>query len=103
MHTDRDVADAWTSSADVESTKPAPDLVERALQEVERGPSAAVMVGDSIWDCEAARRAEVRTVALLTGGFAESELRDAGAAVVLGGPDELRRRLDETPLGSLRR
>lgn len=95
----RDLADAWTSSADVEATKPNPDLVVRALEEV--GGGSAVMVGDSIWDCEAAGRAEVPSVGLLTGGFAESELRDAGAEAVFGSLDDLRRSLDRAPLGSL--
>jgi phosphoglycolate phosphatase-like HAD superfamily hydrolase len=61
------------------------------------------MVGDSIWDAEAALRAGVPTVGLLTGGFAESELRDAGADPVFPSLDDLRRSLDRTPLGSLRR
>jgi HAD superfamily hydrolase (TIGR01509 family) len=99
----RELIDAATSSRDVEATKPHPDLVVRALQEVEAGPGGAVMVGDSIWDAEAARRAGVPTVGLLAGGFAESELRDAGADPVFPSLDELRRSLDRTPLGSLRR
>ena len=57
------------------------------------------MVGDSTWDCEAAARAGVETVAVLTGGFSEQELRDAGAIAVFRSIDELRRRLSDTPLG----
>jgi HAD superfamily hydrolase (TIGR01509 family) len=98
-----ELIDAATSSQDVEATKPNPDLVVRALQEVQAGPDGAVMVGDSIWDAEAAKRAGVPTVGLLTGGFAESELRDAGADPVFPSLDDLRRSLDRTPLGSLRR
>lgn len=41
-----------------------------------------LMVGDSTWDVEAAKRAGVPTLALLTGGFSETELREAGAAEV---------------------
>ncbi len=95
----RDLADAWTSSEDVDATKPHPDLVERAMEKVE--DSAAVMVGDSPWDAKAARRAGIPTVGLLTGGFAAPELRDAGADPVFETLEELRRRVDETPLGSL--
>jgi HAD superfamily hydrolase (TIGR01509 family) len=98
-----ELIDAATASADVQATKPNPDLVVRALQEVQAGPDGAVMVGDSIWDAEAAKRAGVPTVGLLTGGFAESELRDAGAEPVFPSLDDLRRSLDRTPLGSLRR
>jgi HAD superfamily hydrolase (TIGR01509 family) len=96
----RELADAWTSSEDVEATKPNPDLVERAMEKVESG-STAVMVGDSPWDAKAAQRAGIPTIGLLTGGFAESELRDAGADPVFESLDDLRRRVDDTPLGSL--
>jgi phosphoglycolate phosphatase-like HAD superfamily hydrolase len=57
------------------------------------------MVGDSTWDCEAAQRAGVQTIAVLTGGFSEQELRDAGAVAVFHSIEELRRRLSQTPLG----
>jgi HAD superfamily hydrolase (TIGR01509 family) len=93
----RDLVDAWTDSSDVEATKPEPDLVRAAMDKA--GDSDAVMVGDSIWDCEAAARAEIETIAVLTGGFSEAELREAGAAVVFGSIDELRSRLRDTPLG----
>jgi HAD superfamily hydrolase (TIGR01509 family) len=92
----RELADGWTTSADVESTKPEPDLVEAARREA--GGGAAVLVGDSTWDCEAAKRAGVETIAVLTGGFSGQELMDAGAACVYESIDELRRSLDETPL-----
>jgi HAD superfamily hydrolase (TIGR01509 family) len=93
----RGLADAWTSAGDVEQTKPAPDLVEAALERVGGGP--AVMVGDSTWDCRAAANAGVETIAVLTGGFSDEELRDAGAIAVFKSIDELRQRLSETPLG----
>ncbi|MBD0348082.1 MAG: HAD family hydrolase [Thermoleophilia bacterium] len=95
----RELADDWTSSADVEATKPAPDLVLAALEKA--GGGQAVMVGDTTWDVEAARRAGVETIAVMTGGFAEQELRAAGAAAVFASLPELSERLDETPLGSL--
>jgi HAD superfamily hydrolase (TIGR01509 family) len=93
----RGLADAWTSAGDVEQTKPAPDLVEAALERVGGGP--AVMVGDSTWDCRAAANAGVEAIAVLTGGFSEDELLEAGALAVFESIDELRRRLSETPLG----
>jgi HAD superfamily hydrolase (TIGR01549 family) len=93
----RDLADAWTTSGDVENTKPEPDLVHAALEHA--GSDSAVMVGDSTWDCEAAARAGVQTVAVLTGGFSDQELRDAGAIAVFHSIEELRRRLSDTPLG----
>jgi HAD superfamily hydrolase (TIGR01549 family) len=84
----RDLVDAWTTSADVERTKPSPDLVHAALEKSPDGP--ALMVGDSIWDVKAARAADVPTLAVLTGGFSEAELRQAGAAEVVEAIDEIR-------------
>ena len=94
----RDLADGWTTSGDVESTKPAPDLVSAALERAGGSPDDAVMVGDTPWDVEAAGRAGVPTVAVLTGGFAAAELEDAGAVGVFESVAELCRRLDRTPL-----
>jgi HAD superfamily hydrolase (TIGR01549 family) len=94
----RDLADGWTTSADVEATKPEPDLVKAAVEKA--GGGEAVMVGDSTFDCEAAERAGLQTVAVLTGGFSEQELRDAGAVVVFESIDDLRAALDQTPLGA---
>ena len=96
----REVADAWTTSGDVEATKPEPDLVRAALDRVSASANDAVMVGDTPWDVKAARRAGVGTLAVVTGGFAEQELRDAGAVDVFESVAELLERLDETPLGS---
>ncbi|HUE27276.1 MAG TPA: HAD family hydrolase [Solirubrobacteraceae bacterium] len=93
-----DLADAWTTSADVEATKPAPDLVNVALERVAGSSGDAVMVGDTPWDVYAARGAGVDTIAVLTGGFGIDELRDAGAIAVFESVAELRSRLDQTPL-----
>src|SRR5829696_2547202 len=92
----RGIVDDWTTSGDVESTKPEPDLVHAAVDKA--GEGDAVMVGDSTWDCLAAKRAGLETVAVLTGGFSEQELLDAGAACVFESIEELRGKLPETPL-----
>jgi HAD superfamily hydrolase (TIGR01509 family) len=92
----RSLADGWTTSADVEATKPHPDLVVAAVEKAGGGPS--VMVGDTPWDCESARRAGVETIAVRTGGFSQQELVDAGAVAVFESIAELAERLDETPL-----
>jgi HAD superfamily hydrolase (TIGR01509 family) len=94
----RSIVDGWTTSADVERTKPHPDLVAAGLERAGGGPG--VMVGDSTWDCEAARRCGVPTVGLLTGGFSEQELRDAGAEVVFESIDALLEGIDRTSLSS---
>jgi HAD superfamily hydrolase (TIGR01549 family) len=93
----RELADAWTTSGDVENTKPEPDLVNSALEKVGGGP--AVMIGDSVYDCEAAGNAGVETIAVLTGGFSDSELLKAGARIVFASIVELRECLSWTPLG----
>jgi HAD superfamily hydrolase (TIGR01509 family) len=92
----RELADAWTDSGDVERTKPEPDLVHAAIEKAGGGP--AVMVGDSTWDCLAAGRAGIPAVAVLTGGFSEGELREAGAECVFGSVGELRAEIRSTPL-----
>ena len=94
----RELADDWTTSADVEATKPEPDLVQAAMDKAGNGD--AVMVGDTTWDCEAAKRAGVPAVAVLTGGFSKAELREAGAGAVFHSIEELRKALDETPLAA---
>ena len=88
----RELVDGWTTSADVDETKPEPELVETALAKAnaERG----VMLGDSVWDVEAAKRAGIPTVAVMTGGYSSDELRDAGAADVFESIGELRGRLE---------
>jgi len=88
----RDLVDAWTTSADVEKTKPAADLVQVALEKAE-GEGPALMIGDSVWDVKAASAAGVATLAVLTGGFSEEELREAGAVEVVREIDQIRERL----------
>jgi HAD superfamily hydrolase (TIGR01509 family) len=92
----RDLADAWTTSSDVDATKPEADLVVAAMRKV--GNLSAVMIGDTPWDVEAAQRAGVKTIGVLTGGFSEQELRDAGAIAVFESLVELREGLETTPL-----
>jgi len=95
----RELADGWTMSDDVEVTKPAPDLVKAALSKVD-GSNGAVMLGDSTFDCEAATRADVPTIALLTGGFSREELLDAGAVSIFDSLEELLDRLKDTPFAN---
>ena len=95
----RTLADDWTGAGDVEETKPAPDLIDAALKKVDGRKEDAVMIGDSVWDVEAAANAGVDTYAVMTGGFSEAELADAGAKAVFGSVKELVDRLSETALG----
>jgi HAD superfamily hydrolase (TIGR01509 family) len=96
----RELADAWTTSADVESTKPQPDLVESAISKIggQSDGEKAVMVGDTPWDVKAAAGADVPTLAVLTGGFSEQELSEAGAVAVFESVSDLCAQLDDTLL-----
>jgi HAD superfamily hydrolase (TIGR01509 family) len=94
----RTLVDGWTDSGDVRATKPEPDLVLAALEKADADPDEAVMIGDSTWDCRAAERAGVRSIGVLTGGFSEDELLDAGASKVFSSVNELREHLADTPL-----
>jgi HAD superfamily hydrolase (TIGR01549 family) len=89
----RDVVDGWTSADDVERAKPEPDVIHAALEKA--GTGDAVMVGDSRWDVEAAAKAGLATVCLITGGWSEQELRDAGAAAVYDSVPDLTQNASE--------
>lgn len=94
-----DLIDETTTSSDVETAKPEPDVIETALERAGVDASEAVMVGDARWDVEAAARAGVDTIGLLTGGRSETELRDAGAVAVFRDLTDLREHLAESPIG----
>ena len=88
--------DGWTSADDADDSKPAPDILQAALTEV--GGQAAVCVGDSSYDAEAAAGAGWACICVRTGGFGDAELRDAGAAHIFDDVAELLDQLDATPL-----
>src|ERR671913_1871942 len=72
------------SSASSEESKPAPDIFGLALERADVCPEDAVVVGDSIWDIEAAKEAGTRDAAVMTGGrFSRAELEEAGGLAVL--------------------
>jgi phosphoglycolate phosphatase-like HAD superfamily hydrolase len=88
----RDLATDWTTSADVDATKPEPDLVHSALEKA--GTDQGVMIGDTTWDVLAAERASIEAVGVLTGGLAAAELLEAGAIAVYRSARELLGELD---------
>jgi HAD superfamily hydrolase (TIGR01509 family) len=93
----RSLVDGWTVSDDVQSTKPKPDIVHAALAKLGK-PKDGLMIGDSVYDIEAAHAAGLPAIAVLTGGFGAQELRDAGAEQVFTDLLELLARIDETAL-----
>jgi phosphoglycolate phosphatase-like HAD superfamily hydrolase len=87
---------ARTTSGDADASKPAPDLIDVAIDKV--GGRCAAVIGDATWDVQAAQARGRYCIGLRCGGFGEGELREAGAAVVFDNPDDLVEHLDETPL-----
>lgn len=99
-----DVEDALatvTSAKDVDNPKPEPDVLEAALQQTGTDPQHAVMVGDTVWDVEAAKKAGVEFIAVLTGGISRQALEDAGAVAIYEDAQDLLKNLDDSPIGKL--
>jgi HAD superfamily hydrolase (TIGR01549 family) len=95
----RDLADDWTTSEDVEETKPAPDLLQVALKKLgEPVDAPSMVVGDSVYDVEAAKNAGMPAIVVRSGGFGDDELRDAGALAIYDTPADLIAALDDTDL-----
>jgi HAD superfamily hydrolase (TIGR01509 family) len=92
-----DVVTAATSSADADTSKPAPDILQAALDQSGLKPGDVVFVGDSVWDVEAAEKLEIPCIGLTSGGLAPAELRDAGAVEVYESPRDLLDHLTESP------
>jgi HAD superfamily hydrolase (TIGR01509 family) len=84
-----DAIDEATSAGDVEASKPAPDLVQVALDKCGLSPAETVFVGDAVWDVQACQRAGVACVGVLSGGFSREELLGAGAVRVYSGAADL--------------
>jgi HAD superfamily hydrolase (TIGR01509 family) len=95
--------DAAVNSSEVDESKPAPDIFARALEVVGADPADAIVVGDTVWDVEAASACGVACVTLTCGGISAAELEEAGAAAVYRDPEDLVASLDDSPLGRLLR
>ncbi len=96
-----DILSAVTSSADVDTAKPQPDIVEVALQRAGVTADRAVFVGDTIWDIRAASRAGVSCVCVRSGGIARQELEAEGATAVFDNPCQLLEEIATSPIGAL--
>jgi len=79
----------------VQHAKPEPDLFLAAAERLGVPITTAIVVGDSVWDLLAARRARALGVGLLSGGYGQEELERAGAYRVYEDPADLLRHLDE--------
>lgn len=90
-----DLLTEYTTASDVEASKPEPDIVQAAVTKLGLKPDEVLMVGDTPFDVESARKAGVDTVALRCGG----DDRFEGAAAVYDSPQDWLDHLDESPLG----
>jgi HAD superfamily hydrolase (TIGR01509 family) len=95
-----DAIDAATYSGDVESSKPAPDLVEAALDKIGVAAAEAVFTGDTVWDVQACRKAGVPCIGLLSGGVSSDELTSAGAVEIYRDPGDLLAAFADSLLGT---
>lgn len=95
-----DLVEEETSADDAEKSKPHPDIFQAALEKLGRvEKDETIVVGDTPYDAEAAGKAGLRTIGVLSGGFPETELRAAGANLIFEDPADLLAHYDQTPLG----
>jgi len=97
----RNLVTATTSSADVENTKPAPDIFAVALEKVSSiDAGEVIVVGDTPYDIEAAKKNGIETIALRSGGFSDETLNAAGALAIYDDVASLLADYAGSPLGS---
>ena len=96
-----DLLEAVTSADDAEHSKPCPDIFMAALEQLGAlAPANVVVVGDSPYDAQAAARAGMRTIGLLSGGFAAERLKKEGVIAVYSDIADLLQRYDESPFAA---
>jgi HAD superfamily hydrolase (TIGR01549 family) len=93
-----DLVNEETSKDDAEQSKPHPDIFEAALGRLELPPEEVIVVGDTPWDAIAAKRAGLRAVGVLCGGFPETELGGEGCVAIYRDPEDMLTRYDDSPL-----
>ncbi len=94
-----DLIKTETSSDNAEESKPNPDIFEAALERLDGIEAAdAIVIGDTPYDAEAASKAGVRTIGLLSGGWTAEELREAGCIATYRDPADLLAQYDSSPL-----
>ena len=98
---DDDAIDYVVSKGDVEHSKPAPDIFEAGLDKLDLDPDRTLVVGDTVWDIDAAGKLGLKVVCVLTGGHPREELEERGALAVFEDVAELLDSFDASPLGKL--
>jgi HAD superfamily hydrolase (TIGR01509 family) len=93
-----DLMEEKATSSDAKRSKPDPDIVEAAIEESGIDAANLIMIGDTPYDVEAAKRAGVRAIAFRSGGWTDDKLQ--GAIAIYDGPADLLAGYDSSPLGS---
>lgn len=96
-----DAVDVATDSDDAASSKPAPDILQAALDKARLAATDVVFVGDAVWDVEACQRAGIPCIGVECGGTSRAELLEAGAVEVWRDPADLLSHLEESSVGRL--
>ncbi|HEY6990250.1 MAG TPA: HAD family hydrolase [Bryobacteraceae bacterium] len=91
-----DLVEEETAGEDADKSKPHPDIFKAALDRLRVDSSEAMALGDTPWDIEAAAKAGLPTVAVTSGGWAEDQLRTAGAIAVYKGVAEIAERFERS-------
>ena len=92
-----DVVEAATNAGDAEESKPAPDILDAALERLGLPPERVFFVGDAVWDVYAAGKLDIPCIGLTCGGLSAAELTEAGAVATYEDPADLLRHLDRLP------
>jgi HAD superfamily hydrolase (TIGR01549 family) len=93
-----DLIDARTTKTEVRHSKPEPDVFLEALRQLRLSADEAIVIGDTPFDVQAAKKSEMRTIALLCGGFSEDELRASGAVAIYRDAADLLESYQRSPL-----
>ena len=94
----KDLFDVITSADDVDKSKPNPDIFQVVLSKLQTSTSETIVVGDSPYDAEAAKKMGLPTIGFLSGGFPKEWLVSAGAIKIYRGPTELLEKYDCSPI-----
>jgi HAD superfamily hydrolase (TIGR01509 family) len=95
-----DLLEAETTSEDADQSKPEPDIFAAALEKLgSPDPARCVVVGDTPYDAIAAGKIKLTTVGVLSGGFPENQLRDAGCVEIYDDPADMLARYDDSVIG----
>lgn len=94
----RDVLDAFTTKSDVSHSKPSPDVFQRALTLLHMQASDAIVIGDTPFDVQAAKKIDLATIGFLSGGFSEDVLVASGAVAIFQDAADLLENYARSPL-----